>query len=198
MNQPPSRPNDEPGDPQTQPKASTKSAEQLDATRLEPKANQSKDNSHPAVDSDGATAPAKVNDRTDETAFHLTPRDQRLVAGFAVIALVLLSVHWLRLSGWGTRPIELERIQPRPSEYTIDANTATWVEFAQLEGVGQTLGQRIVEDRDANGPFRSIDDLLRVKGIGPKTIEDMRPWLVVHPVDNAAIQAPVESAAASD
>ena len=41
------------------------------------------------------------------------------------------------------------------------------------------ISKRIVEDREANGPFESIEALQRVKGIGPKTIERIRPWLQV-------------------
>jgi competence protein ComEA len=39
------------------------------------------------------------------------------------------------------------------------------------------LARRIVADREQNGPFRSVDDLARVKGIGPKTLEHLRPWV---------------------
>jgi competence protein ComEA len=81
------------------------------------------------------------------------------------------------------RPVEIERMQPRSFDYKIDINQAKWVEWAQLEGIGEVLAERIVSDREENGPFRSIDDLNRVEGIGPKTLEKIRPWLEVGRAD---------------
>lgn len=63
--------------------------------------------------------------------------------------------------------------------YQIDINQATWSEWAQLPGIGETLARRIVAERESDGPFKSIDDLRRVKGIGAKTLEKMRPHLRV-------------------
>ena len=69
----------------------------------------------------------------------------------------------------------------RQLDFRIDVNSATWVEWGQLDGIGDTMARRIVADREENGPFRSIDELRRVKGIGPKTLERLRPWLSIGP-----------------
>ncbi len=53
----------------------------------------------------------------------------------------------------------------------IDLNSAQSRELALLPGVGPVLAKRIVENRNRLGPFRTVDDLSRVHGIGPKTIE---------------------------
>ena len=58
-------------------------------------------------------------------------------------------------------------------------NAATWVEWKQFDGIGEKLADRIVADRKKNGPFESIDDLQRVKGIGPKTVARIREHLKV-------------------
>ena len=92
-------------------------------------------------------------------------------------ALILLSVYWLRMSGWGSEPIEINRLPQHVLDYKIDVNAANWVEWCQLPEIGETLARRIVEDREQNGPFRSIDELNRVSGLGPKTIEQIRPYL---------------------
>ena len=63
-----------------------------------------------------------------------------------------MAAHWTRLSGWGTRPIEIERIPRTPVGFRLDLNTTNWVELSQLEGIGPTLGQRIIADRKQNGP----------------------------------------------
>ena len=113
----------------------------------------------------------------DEPTLWLRRSDQLFVGSLAIAAAVLMGVYWLRLSGWGLETVEIERHDPQWFEYKIDVNSASWVEWAQLEGIGQVLAERIVADREQNGPFTSIEDLGRVRGIGPKTIEKLRPSL---------------------
>jgi len=50
-----------------------------------------------------------------------------------------------------------------------------------IPGIGEVTARAIVEDRDANGYFRDLNDLMRVKGIGPKTIESIRPHVMCSP-----------------
>ena len=50
----------------------------------------------------------------------------------------------------------------------VDLNTATANELALLPSVGLKLAKRIVEKRDASGPFRSVSDLAQIRGIGEK------------------------------
>jgi len=119
-------------------------------------------------------------DETVESHFWLTRSDQVIFGLLSFVAIVLLCVYWVRLSNWGTRTVEIERLPARQYEFHIDANSATWVEWGQIEGIGDGLARRIVEDREQNGPFRSVDDLARVKGIGPKTLEHLRPWVRVN------------------
>jgi competence protein ComEA len=121
--------------------------------------------------------PASPPDETVESHFWLTRSDQVIFGLLSFVALALLAVYWIRLSNWGTRTVEIERLPARQYEFRIDANSATWVEWGQIEGIGDGLARRIVADREQNGPFRSIDDLGRVKGIGPKTLEHLRPWV---------------------
>jgi len=127
-----------------------------------------------------------VDDSSPLAAFGLTSRDQLVLAVLAVVTVGLMLVHWARLSGWGTEPVEIERLEAETLNYKIDINTATWVEWVQLEGIGETLAERIIRDREQNGPFESIDDLQRVKGIGPKTVAKIRKHLTVGRGDKAA------------
>lgn len=61
----------------------------------------------------------------------------------------------------------------------VNINTAGIPELDSLKGVGPSLANRIIQDRFQRGPFRSVSDLQRVKGIGPKIINDNRGRIVV-------------------
>ncbi|GAA1487585.1 ComEA family DNA-binding protein [Brachybacterium sacelli] len=61
----------------------------------------------------------------------------------------------------------------------IDLNSASAAELEELPGVGPAIAQRIVEHREKNGPFASVDDLLEVSGIGPATLEEIRAQAAV-------------------
>jgi competence protein ComEA len=56
----------------------------------------------------------------------------------------------------------------------VDLNTASVEQLDTLPGVGPSTAQKIVADRTANGPFRTVDDLLRVPGIGPAKLEALK------------------------
>lgn len=66
-----------------------------------------------------------------------------------------------------------------PTQAIIDVNLATATQLDQLPGVGPTLAQSIVAYRDAHGPFTSIDDLLNVPGIGQRTLDAIRPFIMI-------------------
>ncbi len=65
----------------------------------------------------------------------------------------------------------------RPGDPPIDVNAASEQELQRLPGVGPVTARRIAEARAA-APFKTPDDLRRVKGIGPKTLEAIRPFVV--------------------
>lgn len=61
----------------------------------------------------------------------------------------------------------------------INLNTATLDELTQLKRVGPTYAQRIIDYRDQYGPFEKIEDLMKVKGIGPKTFNANKDIITV-------------------
>jgi competence protein ComEA len=61
----------------------------------------------------------------------------------------------------------------------IDLNTASEAQLDTLPGVGPATAGKIVSDRTENGPFRTVDDLLRVPGIGPSKLEALKDLVTV-------------------
>lgn len=68
-----------------------------------------------------------------------------------------------------------------PRHLVIDLNTATAADLEVLPRIGPALAQRIIEARDRAGGFTSLDELDAVKGIGPRTLEALRPHVRVGP-----------------
>ena len=61
----------------------------------------------------------------------------------------------------------------------VNINTATAQELTSLPGIGQVKAEAIVKYREANGPFKSVDDITKVNGIGPKKLEKIRNEITV-------------------
>jgi competence protein ComEA len=61
----------------------------------------------------------------------------------------------------------------------VNVNTASLEELNALPGIGPTIAQKIIEYREANGPFTTIEDIMNVSGIGPSTFEDLKDLITV-------------------
>jgi competence protein ComEA len=108
----------------------------------------------------------------------LRRRDQWVLAVLLLVAAGMLFFWWYRQGGLEGRTVEFKDLSPRKAEYAVDLNSAEWPELAQLPDIGETLAKRIVEYRREHGSFPSNDSLIRVRGIGPKTLESVMPYLV--------------------
>ena len=118
----------------------------------------------------------------------LRPREQRSVAILAAGALALLAAVWWRHGGHRGEVIDIDRAPPLMAKFQVDVNKADWPELIQLPGIGPTLAQRLVDDREQKGAFRDFEDLSRVSGLGPRTLERIRPYLLPIPKDSDLVQ----------
>ena len=66
----------------------------------------------------------------------------------------------------------------KPPPAPVNLNTATSAQLQQVPGIGPSTADKIVQMRKSYGPFKSVNDLLAIRGIGPKKLEKMRKYLV--------------------
>ncbi len=92
------------------------------------------------------------------------------------LAWAAIFLWWVLHGGCSRQTIDFEYATPLRADFRVDVNSADWPEIAQLPGVGETLARRIVAFRRENGPFTRPEDLLKVPGLGLKTLTKLRPY----------------------
>ena len=78
-----------------------------------------------------------------------------------------------------TEPKKSSGSSEKKVTFPVNINTASKKELDALPGIGEVLAQRIIDYRSANGPFSTVDELTKVKGIGEKTLEKLKPYATV-------------------
>jgi competence protein ComEA len=73
----------------------------------------------------------------------------------------------------------MEVASERRLSYRVNLNTATHAELLQLPGVGENMARRIEAYREEHDGFRNVEELRKVSGIGPKTMQRLRDWVCV-------------------
>ena len=107
------------------------------------------------------------------------PRQRRLLHFIMLVMLGVLCVEWLLIARRRPAQFTIERGTTFQTLFVIDINSANWIEWSQLEGIGPSMAHRIVAFRKVHGPFRSIEDLLKVPGIGGSKLDAIRPRLTI-------------------
>ncbi len=110
-----------------------------------------------------------------------TTQSMRNVFAFALIGLLL----------WAGVAFAAD---PEPARGPLDLNRATAEELETLPGIGAAKAAAILEARDAQGGFSSLDELEAVRGIGPALMAKLRPLVAVGA--GAAVRGAAKGAAA--
>ena len=95
-----------------------------------------------------------------------------------IVRALVVPVLGLSLSGLASHPAVAEGDVAAPHK-TVNINQAASAELARLPRVGTKLADRIVAHRSQHGPFRRIEDLMEVKGVGEKFFTTLKPYLTV-------------------
>lgn len=99
----------------------------------------------------------------------VTPKKLGILIGITIfgISFGLLSLNWYRNA-------KVKKDEFEHPVGKININTASLQELQKLPGIGVVKASRIIEYRETYGGFKNIDEILNVKGIGPKTFEDIK------------------------
>lgn len=112
------------------------------------------------------------------SVFYLSRPEMVVIFVLLAVLFIGLGINYLRNRYFGPK-LEVVKAASSEIETKIDINSATWEELTLLPGIGETIAQRIVAYRRENGPFESIGDLSKVRGIRPSVINDIRKFVSV-------------------
>ncbi|WP_437231136.1 ComEA family DNA-binding protein [Planctomicrobium sp. SH661] len=133
--------------------------------------------SETAASSPAVPTPSRPERNPDPAAIGLRSSDRKFVIALSGAIIILILIHLARMSLKGRPMVEIDRLTNREAVFQIDINKATWVEWTQLPGIGETTARNIVAEREKTGPFQSIEDIDRIPGIGTVTMNKIRPFL---------------------
>ncbi|HEM3181654.1 helix-hairpin-helix domain-containing protein [Streptococcus suis] len=171
----------------SQPQQSSSSQEQLEEVSTEA----SEEPTQLVVDVKGAVvkpglytleAGARVNDAV-EVAGGLTsqadPKSINLAQKLSDEAVVYVASKDENISVVASTTTSSAMSQEEKNTSLVNLNTATETDLQTISGIGAKRAADIIAYREANGGFKSVDDLNNVSGIGDKTMESIRPYVTV-------------------
>jgi competence ComEA-like helix-hairpin-helix protein len=82
----------------------------------------------------------------------------------------------------------------KPPAQPVNINTANSEQLQQVPGIGPATADKILQMRKSYGPFKSVDDLLAIRGLGAKRLEKMRKYLTVgRPTESKKPSSPAQN-----
>ena len=109
----------------------------------------------------------------------------RTVLSLAALA-ALFAAHPSALAAGQSAPPARAAAKPAGGPATVvNINTASVSDIEGLPGIGAKTAARIVEYRQKNGPFKKVEELMNVQGIGEKSFLKLKPQITVAPVRTA-------------
>lgn len=112
--------------------------------------------------------------------------EQTFAGSVLLASLMAIAIFFCIQRERGGGVIDLQQPHPHATvSFQVDVNSAGVAELRLLPGVGETIARRIADSRQIDGPYRSPNDLQRVRGIGPRTLERIQPYLLPIPPEEA-------------
>lgn len=87
---------------------------------------------------------------------------------------IFFTYRWFNENGL----VDIDQADSIRAEFKVDINSAEFGEIVVLPGIGVKLAKAILDHRQASGRFESINELCDVPGIGEKTLESLRPFIL--------------------
>jgi competence protein ComEA len=101
----------------------------------------------------------------------------RTMLSIAVLSCLLCALPAAAVAAQSKSPAR----SAAPSTAIVNLNTATAADLEGLPGIGAKTAARILEYRQKNGPFKKVEELMNVRGVGEKNFLKLKPQLTIAP-----------------
>ena len=119
----------------------------------------------------------QTSESSPQLAWRLSHQHQLALALLASLTLAAICL-WFSWSVWQGEQVDVDQAPNITLEFQVDVNRAGLGELMAIPTVGPKMAAAIVGYRNDQGPFRSLEQLQEVSGIGPKKLEQMKKYLL--------------------
>lgn len=114
-----------------------------------------------------------------ELAKEIQHRDSLILLRYTQPELILAGSNGEKGLGSSASSKTRKKQKPALQEKSINPNSASQADLERIPGIGPVTAARIIAYRQKNGLFTSLEDMVKVKGIGKKTLETIKPYLTL-------------------